>query len=99
MSWINWVNGDGTDKFQLMPIKEDYAEHIERDRINIIDWINLDANQLYDIAKVVEGIKENLGRGIAIIVLQKSDSADKARGGQFSKDFSDCELLLDQFWE
>lgn len=97
MDWINWVNGDGTDKFQLMPVKEDYAEHIERDRINIIDWINLDANQLYDIGRVIEDIKVGLGSGIAIIALQKSTSSDTPRGGQFAKDFTDCELLLDQF--
>jgi len=97
MDWVEWVNGDGTDKFLLLPVKEDYAEHIVRDRINIIDWINLDANQLYDIAKVAEDIKSNLGRGIAIIALQKSELAGAARGGQFSKDFTDCELLLDKF--
>ena len=97
MDWINWVNGDGTDKFTLLPVKADYAEHIEQDRINIIDWINLDANQLYDIGQVIEDIKANLGRGVAIIALQKSASSDTPRGGQFAKDFTDCELLLDQF--
>ena len=83
MDWVNWVNDDGTDKFTLLPVMGDYAEHIERDKINIIDWINLDANQLYDIAKVIEDIKANLGRGVAIIALQKSAGSDKARGGQF----------------
>jgi len=97
MDWVDWVNGDGSDKFTLLPVRGDYAEHIIRDRINIIDWINLDANQLYDIGKVIEDIKANLGRGIAIIALQKSSTSDIARGGQFAKDFTDCEILLDQF--
>ena len=95
--WVNWVDEKGYDRFILLPVKEDYAEHIVKDKINIIDWINIDANQLYDIGKVLEGIKSNLGRGIAIVALQKSDKATDPRGGQFAKDFSDIMLLLDGY--
>ncbi len=98
MDWIQWTNGDGSDKFELLPIKDDYAEHIVKDRINIIDWVNLDASKLYGISKVEEDIKAELGRGIGIIVLQKGEG-DMARGGQFTKDFIDCELLIDKFTE
>ena len=98
MDWITWTNGDGSDKFELLPVKADYAEHIVKDKINIIDWINLDASKLYDISKVMDDIKAELGRGIAIIVLQKGEG-DAARGGQFTKDFTDCELLIDEFTE
>ncbi len=96
MDWVQWANGDGIDNFTLLPVKEDYAEHIVKDRINIIDWINLDASKLYGISKVEEDIKAELGRGIGIIVLQKGEG-DMARGGQFTKDFIDCELLIDKF--
>jgi len=95
--WVNWTDEEGYDKFTLLPIKEDYAEHIVKDRINIIDWINLDANQLYDVGKVLEGIKSNLGRGVAIVALQKSDKSTDPRGGQFAKDFSDIMLTLDGY--
>ncbi|KKK87051.1 hypothetical protein LCGC14_2757120, partial [marine sediment metagenome] len=98
MDWVKWTNGSGEDKFLLLPVKADYAEHIIKDRINIIDWINLPANQLYDISKVEEDIKAELGRGIGVIVLQKGEG-DMARGGQFTKDFIDCELLIDKFSE
>ncbi len=57
--WVQWVNAEGVEKFTLLPVRDDYAEHIIPDRINIIDWINLDANALYDIGKVLEGIKAN----------------------------------------
>ncbi len=97
MDWVQWVNGNGQDKFILLPVKEDYAEHIVKDKINIIDWINIDANRLYDISKVSEDIKAELGRGIGIAVLQKGEGAIAPRGGQFAKDFSDCELLIDRF--
>ena len=96
MDWVEWTNGDGEDKFTLLPVRDDYAEHIVKDRTNIIDWINLDASKLYGISKVEEDIKAEVGRGIAIAVLQKGEG-DMARGGQFTKDFTDCELLIDKF--
>lgn len=97
MDWVKWVNGTGEDKFTLLPVKEDYAEHIVKDKINIIDWVNLSANQLYDISRVMDDIKAELGRGIAIIVLQKKEGELSPRGGQFAKDYTDCELLIDKF--
>lgn len=98
MDWVQWTNGDGSDKFVLLPVREDYAEHIVKDRINIIDWINLKADRLYDISEVEEHIKAELGRGIGIAVLQKGEG-DMMRGGQFTKDFIDCELLIDKLTE
>jgi len=99
MDWVEWTDSDGADKFTLLPVREDYAEHIVKDRINIIDWINLSADRLYDISKVMADIKSELGRGVAIVVLQKGENANAARGGQFTKDFTDCELLIDKFSE
>ena len=96
-SWINWVDSEGNDKFTLLPVREDYAEHIIKDRINIIDWINLDAGQLYEISKVLEDIKSALGKGIGIVALQKGEGTFNPRGGQFVRDFSDVELLLDGY--
>ncbi len=93
--WIEWTDADGFDKFTLLPVRDDYADHIVKDRINIIDWINLDGNALYDIGKVLEGIKAKLGRGIGIVALQKGEGAVNPRGGQFVRDFSDLEILLD----
>jgi len=99
MDWVQWTNGTGEDRFMLLPVKEDYAEHIVKDKINIIDWINLDANQLYGISKIMDDIKTEVGRGIAIPVLQKSENSPTARGGQFVKDFTDCELNIDKLTE
>jgi len=95
--WIDWIDVDGNDKFVLLPVRDDYAEHIVKNKINIIDWINIDADKLYNVGKVLENIKANLGRGVAIIALQKSEGSDNPRGGQFVRDFSDLEILLDGF--
>ena len=95
--WVSWVNEQGEDKFTLYPVRDDFAEHVISNKLNIIDWINLDANALYDIGKVLGGIKAAIGRGIAIAILQKGEGAVNPRGGQFVRDFSDIEILLDPF--
>lgn len=94
--WVSWINEDGQDKFTLLPVDEDFAENVIKDKINIIDWINLESGEHYLIGNVLKGIKKAIGKGIAIGVLQKGDKADAARGGQFTKDFADLELLIDR---
>ncbi len=97
MDWVEWVDVDGYDKFILLPVRDDYAEHIVKDKINIIDWINIDTGEHYMIGSILEGIKKNLGRGVAIVAIQKAEGATAGRGGQFTKDFADLELLIDKF--
>lgn len=99
MDWIQWADENGSDKFTLLPVREDYAEHIIRDKINIIDWINIETGEHYMIGTILDGIKRNLGKGIGIIAIQKSEGATAGRGGQFTKDFTDCELLIDKLGE
>ena len=94
--WVNWTDEKGNDKFTLYPVREDYEDHIVRDSINIIDWINIEG-EFWEISPVLEGIKRHLGRGIAIVALQKREGAIDPRGGQFTEDFSDVMLLLDGY--
>lgn len=96
MNWVEWADAEGNDRFMLLPVRDDYAEHIVRDRINIIDWINIDANALYTIGYVLDSCKREVGRGVVIAVLQKSEASEAGRGGQFTKDFTDLELLIDK---
>lgn len=95
--WVTWVNGNGEDKFILLPVSEDYAEHVIANKLNIVDWINLDAGALYDVGDVLKGIKAAAGRGVSVAALQKGEGAINPRGGQFVRDFSDLEILLDPF--
>ncbi len=97
MEWIDWKDDEGMDKFTLLPVWDDYAEHIIKDRINIIDWINIETGEHYMIGTILSGIKRQLGKGIAIIAIQKAEGAETGRGGQFTKDFTDCEILIDKF--
>ncbi len=96
MDWVNWTN-DGKDAFDLIPVREDYAEHIVKDKINIIDWINVESGEHFLIGNILEGIKKPLGKGVAIVAIQKAPGAEAGRGGQFTKDFCDCELLIDKY--
>ena len=96
---IDWTDENGDDRFELLPVAKDYVEHIKKNRMNLIDWINLDGGKLYDIGTLLEALKAGIGRGILISALQKSAYSDNARGGQFVKDFADVLLLLDGFGE
>jgi len=95
--WIDWIDENGEDKFTLLPVRDDYAEHVVKNKLNIIDWINLDGDKLYNVGKTLEDIKKNQGRGITIAALQMGEGAMGPRGGQFVRDFSDVEILLDGF--
>ena len=97
MDWVEWVDVDGNDKFTLLPVRDDYAEHIVKDRINIIDWVNIETGEHYMIGTILGDIKKQLGRGIAIVAIQKAEGTTAGRGGQFTKDFADLELLVDKF--
>ncbi len=98
MDWVKWIDDGGNERFTLLPVRQDYPEHIIRDRLNIIDWINL-PGEYYMISPLMESIKHEVGRGIAAIALQKNPGVDYGRGGNPTKDFADCELLLDKFGE
>mgnify|MGYP001608736091 FL=1 len=97
MDWVNWVDVDGNDRFMLLPVRDDYAEHIVKDRINIVDWVNIETGEHYMIGSILGGMKKPVGRGIVVAVIQKAEGASAGRGGQFTKDFADLELLIDKF--
>ncbi len=99
MDWVQWQDEHGKQKFTLLPVRNDYAEHVIKDRINIIDWINIDTGEHYMIGTIMESIKRELGKGIGIIAIQKAEGAESGRGGQFTKDFADVEILLDKLPE
>jgi len=99
MDWVQWQDENGKQKFTLLPVRSDYSEHIVKDKINIIDWINIDTGEHYMIGTIMESIKRELGKGVGIIAIQKAEGAQSGRGGQFTKDFADVEILLDKLPE
>jgi hypothetical protein len=94
MDWRNPVNEDGSPKFDLVWRNRDWADVIQPDDINIIDWINMGDN-FYQIGTIIEGIKEKLNKGIAVIALQKDPTKDLGTGGMWSEHLSSLYLTMD----
>lgn len=98
MDWVQWTNGNGEERFTLLPVFADFEEHVIAGRLNAVDWINL-PDEYYKVSPVTEAIKQAVGDGIFVGVLQKNPDNRYGRGGNPSKDFADVELLLDPFGE
>lgn len=99
MTWAEWMDGNNQPKFELLPVREDFEDYIQSNKINIMDWINLEGGKLYDIGKVFERIKEATGQGIAVAVLMKEEDAPLARGRGFTKDLADVYIVIDPYGE
>ncbi len=69
---------------------------IKPDCINVIDWVSLHG-EYYLIDRVMKSIKDRIGRGIAIVVLQKNKDAEFGEGGERTVRYADVELKIDAF--
>ena len=96
MKWNNPLREDGTPKFELIKRTEHWKDIIEPDKITIIDWIALPANELYTIGAVMQGIQDRLRKGIALVVLQKDENSPLGRGRAFSEELSSFYLTIDK---
>ena len=96
MAWNNPLGEDGKPKFELIRRLENWADIVEPDKITIIDWIALPANELYNIGHVIQRIQSKVGNGIALIVLQKDEASPLGRGRAFSEELSSLYLTIDK---
>ena len=95
MSWVNWIE-DGKPKFQLYPVGADYEDYVQADSLNIIDWISL-PGEYYLIDSVLKSIKDKIGKGIAVPVLQKNKTAENPEGGERAERYADIRLTIDPY--
>jgi hypothetical protein len=72
----------------------DFADVIEPDSINIIDYLEI-SDKFYNIGGMIREIYDKLGKGIAIIAIQKDKDAKVGRGGDFSKEKARLYLTLE----
>jgi len=96
MNWVKWLTDDGKPRFDLLPVGADYEDYIESDCLNVVDWISL-AGDYYLIDRVMKSIKDRVGNGIAVIVLQKNKDAEFGEGGERTQRYADVELRIDSF--
>lgn len=96
MSWSELVNGQNQLQFDLLPVKANFENYIQKDKLNIVDWINM-PNSFFEIAQIHEGIKEGVGKGLAVVVMQKTRGKEYADGGEFSERLVDAYIKIDPF--
>ena len=100
MNWVKWFDENLKPKFELLPVQDNFENYIQKDKLNIIDWIYLPDN-VYMVGKVLQDIKGRLGKGVGIAVLQKASNRDLGVGGQFTEYRADLYMSVDilRGWE
>jgi len=98
MNWVEWEDGNGELRFELLPVKHNYEDYIRKDRLNIIDWISM-PKDFWGIAQIMDSIKSRIGNGLVVLVLQKVRGRDWGDGGEFSERLSDVYFKIDPFGE
>lgn len=96
MDWANLVNEDGTLNFGLTPIGGDYEDYTEADCMNIVDWISLNGDYFL-VDRVMKTIKDRVGNGIFVGVIQKNKDAEFGEGGERTERYADVSLRIDSF--
>ena len=95
MDWAVWTE-NGKPRFDLLPTEQDYQYWVARDALTVIDWITL-PGEFWMIDTVMKTIKNSIGRGLGIVVLQKNKGNEFAEGGQRSERVADLVLKIDKF--
>ena len=98
MNWVKWMTDDNKPRFELLPVGSDYEDYIKTDCLNAIDWISL-PGEYYLIDRVMKAIKDRVGSGIVIPVLQKNRNREWAEGGERAERYADVVLSVDPYGE
>lgn len=84
-----------TDKLKVIERSNNFADLIQPNGINIIDYLELDAEKLYAVGGVIKDIFNKLDKGIAFIGIQKAANAKFGRGGEFTLEKAQLAIALD----
>ncbi len=69
--------------FHFFNRADEFQDVIKPDAINIIDYLEISDN-FYQVGGKLKAIHDKLGKGIAVVALQKDPKAAQGRGGSFS---------------
>lgn len=80
--------------FKAIERSSDFADIVGKhpDSLNIIDFLEIPADQLYMIGTILKNIADKLDKGIAIVAIQKKKNQEYGRGQEFS--LERCRLYL-----
>ena len=99
---INWVNiwDNGSLKFKVLKMKnvfefEDAVRH-HSDSLCICDWLKLDEDP-YKMRGLLQGLKDNVGDGFVVAIIQKRTYKEIGEGGEGTLDFADLYVSLTGF--
>ncbi|KKL20925.1 hypothetical protein LCGC14_2450610 [marine sediment metagenome] len=98
MRWANFFNGDGELNFTLLPIRQDYEDYLEKNALNIVDWISI-PEKVWMIGSTLDDIKKATGNGISVAVLQKKNDSDYGYGGEPTEHYADVYIKIDPYGE
>lgn len=73
---------------------DDYEDVIEPDALNIIDYLEAPEN-LWEIRRPLRRIRDKLGQGIAVIMLQKPEGRDLPYGKDWAKQLARVVLAME----
>ena len=96
MSWVKWITDDNKPRFELLPVGSDYEDYIKPDALNAIDWISL-PGEYYLIDRVMKSIKDRIGTGVGVAVLQKNRTMEFAEGGERAERYADVCMYIDPY--
>jgi hypothetical protein len=94
MTFREPINEKGLAKFELIERHDNWKDVIRPDHINIIDWINL-GDKFFELGKILEGIKQKLNKGIALVCIQKDPRKDYGMGGMWGAHLASLYLTMD----
>ena len=81
-------------KFSAKERAGDFADIIQPDDINVIDFLEISDN-FYKIGGILTAIFNKLRKGIAVIAMQKNRGAEMGRGGNFGLEKPRLYITLD----
>lgn len=81
--------------FRVRHREDNFAEVVEPDAINLIDYLDIDATELYMIGAELKKILHKLNQGVAIVAIQKPIGRDLGYGAGFSLKGASLYLSMD----
>ncbi len=86
-TWVNVFKEDGSPKFVVAEHPKDWQDVIQKDAINVIDWIYL-SDEMWKMRDLMKSIIAKLDRGIALVIIQKRSYKQVGEGGEATVDLS-----------
>jgi len=71
-------------KDEVVECSEHYDDKVLVDHINLIDYLEIRDGEFYKVQDMIRKIYEAIGKGLAIIFIQKAKGAEFGRGREFS---------------